>query len=275
MVVSPKTKKFEPKDGDVIVSGGDVRYVAIFKAMKNEYSFYYYALLVLREGTKPLLNNWAGFMDTRPATEEEKQKLFDTIKENGYKWNSETRTLEKLIESKEDTDDTNDEVVVSGIYFDRTYHADEVELHLNDYKIEIRDGKTYDIFNKIVKPKFKVGNRIKVIGKTYQYVIKEITDTHYTLEEVEDKFQYIEPIIEDKNWELFTDKFDITTLKPFDKVLVRDFDNTPWEIEFFSRLLNGEHFKCLEVSYVQCIPYEGNQHLLGTKNDCSEFYKTW
>lgn len=24
-----------------------------------------------------------------------------------------------------------------------------------------------------------------------------------------------------------------------------------------------------------CIPYEGNEHLLGTKEDCDEFYKNW
>ena len=31
------------------------------------------------------------------ATEEEKQKLFQAIMDNGYAWNSETRTLDKLI----------------------------------------------------------------------------------------------------------------------------------------------------------------------------------
>ena len=31
------------------------------------------------------------------ATKEEKQKLFDAIKANGYKWNAKTKTLEKLI----------------------------------------------------------------------------------------------------------------------------------------------------------------------------------
>lgn len=25
----------------------------------------------------------------------------------------------------------------------------------------------------------------------------------------------------------------------------------------------------------QCIPYKGNEHLLGTTNDCNDFYKTW
>jgi hypothetical protein len=34
----------------------------------------------------------------RFATEKEKQKLFQTIKDNGYKWNEKTKALEKLIE---------------------------------------------------------------------------------------------------------------------------------------------------------------------------------
>ena len=38
----------------------------------------------------------------RLATEEEKQKLFDTIKKSGYKWNAETKILEKLIKPKFD-----------------------------------------------------------------------------------------------------------------------------------------------------------------------------
>ena len=38
----------------------------------------------------------------RLATEEEKQKLFDAIKEHGYKWNSETKTLEKFVKPKFD-----------------------------------------------------------------------------------------------------------------------------------------------------------------------------
>ena len=38
----------------------------------------------------------------RLATEEEKQKLFQAIKDNGYKWNAETKTLEKLVEHKFD-----------------------------------------------------------------------------------------------------------------------------------------------------------------------------
>lgn len=33
---------------------------------------------------------------------------------------------------------------------------------------------------------------------------------------------------------------------------------------------------CLNGSgFYQCIPYEDNEHLLGTTNDCDEYYKTW
>lgn len=36
----------------------------------------------------------------RLATEEEKEELFQAIKDNGYKWNPESKTLEKLVEPK-------------------------------------------------------------------------------------------------------------------------------------------------------------------------------
>lgn len=36
----------------------------------------------------------------RLATEEEKQKLFDAIKKSGYKWNADTKSLEKFVEPK-------------------------------------------------------------------------------------------------------------------------------------------------------------------------------
>ena len=55
---------------------------------------------------------------------------------------------------------------------------------------------------KLVEPKFKVGDRVKSIYNNFQYYIKKLTNTHYTLVEVEKKFKYTIPIVEDKNWEL-------------------------------------------------------------------------
>jgi hypothetical protein len=54
--------------------------------------------------------------------------------------------------------------------------------------------------------------------------------------------------------------------KPFDKVLVRDSDVGRWGIEFYQ---GYESFGCAPVwcltgVWRYCIPYEGNEHLLGT-----------
>ena len=128
-----------------------------------------------------------------------------------------------------------------------------------------------------IEPKFKVGDRIKTNFNNYQYVIIGLTDAHYTLEEVECKFKYTEPIIEDKYWELVTNKFDITTLKPFDKVLVRNTNKGRWRGQFYMDYDKNEDypFECTYDCWVQCIPYEGNEHLRGKTDDCDDFYKTW
>ena len=54
--------------------------------------------------------------------------------------------------------------------------------------------------------------------------------------------------------------------KPFDKVLVRDDYGQEWKINFFSHYKKDVTYKysCLKSCYRQCIPYEGNEHLLGT-----------
>lgn len=59
-----------------------------------------------------------------------------------------------------------------------------------------------------------------------------------------------------------------TELKPFDKVLARDDDDREWRCDFFSHLGDKEGvFICLTTWWKQCIPYEGNEHLLGTTNN--------
>ena len=54
--------------------------------------------------------------------------------------------------------------------------------------------------------------------------------------------------------------------KPFDKVLVRNYDDMVWSANYFSHYKdnNGYHYVCIDNSYIFCIPYEGNEHLLGT-----------
>lgn len=56
--------------------------------------------------------------------------------------------------------------------------------------------------------------------------------------------------------------------KPFDKVLVRDALIDKWRCSLFSHFSpfpnNEFKYRCIESVYKYCIPYEGNEHLVGT-----------
>lgn len=57
------------------------------------------------------------------------------------------------------------------------------------------------------------------------------------------------------------------TPKPFDKVLVRDSKSIKWRANLFSHKNVNEPYYCVYASWNYCIPYEGNEHLLGTTKD--------
>lgn len=72
-------------------------------------------------------------------------------------------------------------------------------------------------------------------------------------------------------------RFNPKDFKPFDKVLIKHhYESERWVCNFFSDMLpNGEaHCLCLDVH--ECIPYnDETKHLVGTTDDCPEFYKWW
>lgn len=94
------------------------------------------------------------------------------------------------------------------------------------------------------------------------------------------------PAKDQRDWskfERFWDKakierFDPKTLHPFDKILARDSDKQSWTCEFFSHINNICKYSIigLGLSYKWCIPYnEETKHLVGTTNDCPDYYKWW
>ena len=56
-------------------------------------------------------------------------------------------------------------------------------------------------------------------------------------------------------------------LKPFDKVLVRDSKSDYWRATLFSHINENGCYCCVWASWTYCIPYEGNESLLGTNKD--------
>ena len=70
-------------------------------------------------------------------------------------------------------------------------------------------------------------------------------------------------------------KFDPNTLQPFDKILVRGCYDELWNIDLFSHK-TGNIARGLFSNWCYVIPFnEETKHLVGTRNDCPEYYKWW
>lgn len=56
--------------------------------------------------------------------------------------------------------------------------------------------------------------------------------------------------------------------KTFDKVLIRDSERDEWKAGIFSHVSIKRTFPFVTINncHKQCIPYEGNEHLVGTTN---------
>ena len=93
MVVSPKVV-FEPREGDVITcTNSTCSYTLILGKVKSDIVYSYAVLLdngCLKTG------DWSSYKNPRHATEEEKQKLFDKLAENGFEWDADKKQIVKL-----------------------------------------------------------------------------------------------------------------------------------------------------------------------------------
>ena len=93
------------------------------------------------------------------------------------------------------------------------------------------------------------------------------------------------PSKDQRDWSKFTapwykkDRFDPKTLKPFDKVMVRDDNNEAWFCTIFSHLQSkdcGYPYNTASGIYFCCIPYnDDTKHLVGTTDEAPEYYRYW
>lgn len=168
------------KDGDILYVKAAFDWICIYKESEDTENVYKYVAVLRQPNATGIVKDTnclccrGDISEIRIASEEEKQKLFDAIQANGYRWNDKTKTLEKLV----------------------------------------------------------------------------------------------------------SDRFNINTLVPFkSKVLVRDSQSTKWLPAiwgFYNEDSCDYHYEVVGGnSFSYCIPYEGNEHLRGTTNDCDDYYKDW
>lgn len=58
--------------------------------------------------------------------------------------------------------------------------------------------------------------------------------------------------------------------KPFERVLVRDNRNEAWRAAFFSYINEYKRYVTTSMAWKYCVPYKGNESLLGTTKDVEE-----
>lgn len=172
-----------------------------------------------------------------PASEEAKKELFDKMAEAGYRWNADTLELEKI----------------------------EPKFKEGDV-IRSKGGNLYLISNKdtniadVKAALYKDGDFI-----TYNTLSIEIKDLTLATKKERNKF-YSALVREGYKYNKKQHKLIKQEFKPFDKVLVRDKDTESWNADIYLDYLKSNPcpYRCTRTSYKICIPYEGNEYLLGT-----------
>ncbi len=167
------------------------------------------------------------------------------------------------------------------------------QFNLNEYlanpsrKIVTRDGKPVRIICTDAKGNAPIiglvsyENSEAALNATKDGIINGVLDLFFTPEKETE-----EPIITcdniPLNWslgKLKAKKFDVSTLAPFNKVLTRNNLDDTWRPNFFGYINNEfqhRNISCFGFCWKYCIPYnEETQHLVGTKDDCPEYYKWW
>ena len=165
------------KDGDILSYQNarlSNRTIYIYRYHKRFNTSYYVSLsfdpkkslIICNKGDLALC---AYDLTVRFATEEEKQKLFKAIKDNGYEWNAETKTLKKLVKPKFKVGDKlvnrvnmymgdlSHQCVISEITNDKYILNDGGYIHFKDQDIwELAPDKKHRFDPKTLQPFDKV-----------------------------------------------------------------------------------------------------------------------
>lgn len=245
------------------------KYIFIYKEKEDLYKTNNYAIIKINKPPYGLKQNapiYCGYLayfdELRKATEEEKQQLLNVIKRDGYKWDEEKKELMKI----------EPEMVDGEIYYAKIGFVEWIFIYKRTYT-------------------FKTSHYVAVLNN-YLMEFNNICTTHnediiilrnVTEEEKRMFFNIIEK--NGRKWDAdkkelvrIEKKFDISTLQPFDKVLVRDWNDSVWRCNIYEYYKKGQCYPFITMNGVcnQCVPYnDETKHLVGTTKMPPEKYINW
>ncbi len=235
-------RKFDWQKGDVLVSKDNV-YIIFEKFEDDTYTRFKGKHYLWKECNEEDYNKEETKMLTsvfEKANDDAAQTYINTIEKRlGGKLNRETLEIEKQLEFKDG------DIVVYGksVAICRKIYKHTLSFYvsLNEmvgllFADEVESSEEYRFATE--EEKQQLFDALAKKGKAWDAEKKQIVD--------------LKPKVE---------------LKPFDKVLVRDFSRDKWSISFFS-FKKEDCYVCInDCSWNQCIPYIGNESLLGTTNN--------
>lgn len=237
-------EKFSWKRGDVLIS--DCGFVCIFKEWASD------------DYTK--FNGC--YFDGMPNAETAKYSKLDNNTAYGYireienrcggKLNLETLKIEKQTEFKD-----GDIVFMKGIK--DGYFANCIFILRSEYKDGDERAFYYAFYN--TDDKFTIAEH----GNTrVHYSLRPATDS--------EKQQLFDALAKKgKAWDSekkqVVDLKPNVELKPFDRVLVRNCKSENWRANLFGYIDKDGFYCCVWANWAYCIPYIGNESLLGTTKD--------
>ena len=256
-------RKFAWKKGDVLISNDGKKEVFFNGFTDDTYALFKakHGFEVLSNGNTIYLANEDGIA-TSDYTLEDKdaaQTYINTIEERlSGKLNRETLEVEKPKPEFKDGDmislelryiDSEDVIVETYIVHDDYNYGEELNFYAGCNNLGMIK------YNSCVKPTNTPVRKV---------FIRYATDS--------EKKQLFDTLAkEGKAWNAekkeVVDLKPKVELKPFDKVLVRDSKSDNWRANLFGYIDKDEYYHCVYANWVYCIPYIGNESLLGTIKD--------
>ena len=250
--------KFAWQKGDVLVSNDVGTEVIFYNWYDDTYTNFYGKHRLDSENKNNIKYNDAFLCTTGRYSLEDKdaaQTYINTIEEKlGGKLNRETLEIEKQPEFKD-----GDILYIT----DRIVSCNFIMIYKNQEGDRIYHYATLPEDNLVIMTKrgFLSDNG----GLSKRYATEE------------EKQQIFEALAkEGKAWDAekkaIVDLKTKVELKPFDKVLVRDRKTYHWEVDLFGFKTEGPNivYHCVGGSWKFCIPYIGNESLLGTIKDAEK-----
>lgn len=250
--------KFSWKKGDVLVSNDGGTEIIFNKWYDDTYTSFYGKHYLNSEDENNIKYNEDFLCTTERYSLEENnaaQCYINTIEERlGGKLNCETLKIEKTQPEFKDGD------IV-------TATSDFGSIFIGILKKIIKDFP-----NKELRFYCALENSEQLAFGGLEVMLKAIKTSFATEEEKHQLFSALAK--EGKAWDAvkkqIVDLKPKIELKPFDKVLARNSNTQKWEADLFSFKSDTGHYHCVGFIYNQCIPYEGNESLLGTTKDVEE-----